>query len=163
MFYLYIKSDKRMVMREFMGSLGAILRNPETLDITQLKISTHQTQPFGIISIDHLGNFSTFSPELLGQHAPDYNNFVLGNVYNSGFLKPEKKELLAKLKKEISKGISKCEEECGYFSICGGGAPANKFYENKSFDSTLTKFCQYHIQIPADITLSYIENTLGLI
>ena len=31
--------------------------------------------------------------------------------------------------------------ECPYFLFCGGGAPANKYFENGSFDSTETLFC----------------------
>ena len=36
--------------------------------------------PFAIVSVDHEGNFSTFSPELLGMPSAQYDGFALGNV-----------------------------------------------------------------------------------
>jgi uncharacterized protein len=162
MFDNYMKSDKHMTIREFMTSFGSILRNPETIDITKTKVSTHQTVPFGIITIDYHGNFSTYSPELLGQPVPEYNNFILGNVHQSGFIEPENKVLFDRLKKEIASGIEHCKNECSFFAICGGGAPANKYYENKSFESTLTQYCRNHIQIPAEMMLAFMETSLGI-
>ncbi len=161
MFELFVKSDRKMMVREFQSSFGAILRQPEIPDITELRVDTHQTVPFGIITIDHLGNFSTFSPELLGQKAPAYHNFILGNVHTSPLENPERADLLARLKHEIANGLDKCKGECPYFPVCGGGAPANKFYENGSFETTETQYCKYHIKSPINITLNYLENNLA--
>ena len=44
-----------------------------------------QTTPFAIISVDCRGNFSTFSPELLGLASEDYGDFTLGNVMTDSF------------------------------------------------------------------------------
>ncbi len=162
MFDLFLKSDRHLSIREFQSSLNSILRNPETIDITQLKIDSHQTDPLGIISVDYLGNYSTYSPELLGQPCIEYDNFILGNVSESGFARPSNTKLLDRMNKEVNDGIAKCKSECSYFPVCGGGAPANKFYENKSFASTQTQYCKYHIQMPVDLVLTYLEKELEI-
>ncbi len=56
-----------------------------------------QTQPFAIITVAWNGDFSTFSPELLGQPSPEFNHFVLGNITNQGFLEITTTPLFIKL------------------------------------------------------------------
>ncbi|QEC79731.1 cyclophane-forming radical SAM/SPASM peptide maturase GrrM/OscB [Mucilaginibacter ginsenosidivorax] len=160
LFNKYINSDNRMIIREFDYSLNSILRNPNVMDIRKIDIQSHQVVPHGIISIDYLGNYSTFSPELLGQKSDVYNNFIWGNVTDSGFKKPKWRKQFNAISKEISSGVKKCKKECSFFSVCGGGAPANKYYENNSFNSTETNYCRYTIQVPTSIVLSYLEEKL---
>lgn len=157
LFELYMKSDRHMAIREFDRSLNAILRNPGTIDITRLSYQNHQNIPLGIISIDYRGNFSSFSPELIGQPKQEYNDFIFGNVKRSSFLKPERVDVLKKITSEIKSGIQKCKKECEFFHVCGGGAPANKYFENGSFGSSETKYCQYNIKVPTELVLSYLE------
>jgi uncharacterized protein len=160
LFDLYIASDRHMAIREFDRSMNAILRNPETLDITSLLIESHLINPMSIISIDYQGNFSTFSPELIGQKSEEYNNFILGNVLDSDFAIAEKSTLLKKMSDDIIKGVNKCKRECDYFYICGGGAPSNKFFENMTFNSSETNYCKYNIKIPSGIVLTYLEQKI---
>jgi sulfatase maturation enzyme AslB (radical SAM superfamily) len=47
-----------------------------------------------------------------------------------------------------------------YYGYCGGGAPANKYYENGSFASTQTMYGRYAVQMPLDIVLNDIEQSL---
>jgi len=162
MFELFIKSDGHLDVREFSRARGAILRDPSLPDIRLSKINSHQTEPLAIISVDYQGNFSTYSPELIGQPAPAYNNFVLGNVADCSFRKPKNKELFKRIDREIQNGIKRCKKTCSYYHVCGGGAPANKFYENGSFDSTETKYCRYQIQLPLNIVLEHMESQLAL-
>jgi uncharacterized protein len=162
LFHRYMNSDKRMRIREFDRCMEAILRNPETPDITNLQSETHQNTPMAIISVDHQGNFSTFSPELIGQTAPDFNNFILGNILESGFLHAKGASLLNLLTMEINKGIKKCKKECDFFHVCGGGAPANKYFENGTFNSSETKYCNYNIKMPTELVLAYLEEQLSL-
>lgn len=158
-FELFLQSDQHMAIREFNRAMNMMLRKSNSIpDIRMLDISSHQLSAMSIISVDYQGNFSTYSPELIGQKAPKYNDFIFGNVSQSGFKEPVYNSLLQELDNEIKAGIQSCKESCDYFSICGGGAPANKYYENGSFSSTETKYCKFQIQIPADITLQYLEN-----
>lgn len=160
LFELYIQSDHHMLIREFDSALNSMLRFPEILDITRIKTKSHQNTPFAIISVDYHGNFSTFSPELIGQDAPEYDNFIFGNVKDISFKKALSGKVLKKMEREIQAGIRSCHKECEFFSVCGGGAPANKFYENKTFNSTTTNYCRYNLQIPASIVLNYLEESI---
>ena len=162
LFELFMASDKHMIIREFDKCRNAIMRNPDTADITKLTTETHQNLPMAIISVDYEGNFSTFSPELIGQRVKEYNNFIFGNIQYNRFSQPKEKQLLKAVTKEINLGIIKCKKECEYFSVCGGGAPANKYFENGSFNSSETKYCKYNIKVPTDIVLSYMEEKLSI-
>lgn len=160
LFSLYLESDKHMRIREFDRCMDAILRDPNHLDITKLVAETHQNKPMAIISIDYKGNFSTFSPELIGQKSKEYSDFIFGNIHTSGFNSAVKKYLLKHITLEINKGIKKCKKECDYFHVCGGGAPANKYFENGTFNSSETKYCKFNIKVPTQIILTYLENKL---
>ena len=46
-----------------------------------------------------------------------------------------------------------CSAGCDYFSVCGGGAPGNKLFENGSFASTRTSYCTLTQIVPTDLIL----------
>jgi uncharacterized protein len=50
-----------------------------------------------------------------------------------------------------------CRERCDYFPFCGGGAPANKYFENGTFASTETLFCRLHKKVCLDVALDLLE------
>lgn len=121
-----------------------------------------QVRPFGIVNVDCEGNFSTYSPELLGMTVKPYGDFSFGNVLRDDFADaletPKFREVLA----DIQTGIKRCADTCAYFGYCGGGAPANKYYENGSFASGQTMYCRYSVQMPLDIVLADIERDLSI-
>jgi uncharacterized protein len=57
-------------------------------------------------------------------------------------------------------GVERCRDACEYFSLCGGGAPANKLYENGSFDSAETAYCRNVIMAPLRLMLADLEQRL---
>jgi uncharacterized protein len=119
-----------------------------------------QVRPFGIISVDSEGNFSTYSPELLGMSLDRYGDFFFGNVTRDHFADALETSKFRNVLVDIQTGIKRCAETCAYYGYCGGGAPANKYYENGSFASTETLYCRYAVQMPLDIVLHDIEQTL---
>jgi uncharacterized protein len=119
------------------------------------------TFPMRILTIDTNGNFTTFSPELLGITHLKFGDFNFGNVYNSSFRDIQKNSKFNQINEEIYKGVKNCKKECEYFGFCGGGAPSNKLAENDSFDSTLTKYCQYNLISLVDACLEEIETNLN--
>ncbi|WP_208342213.1 cyclophane-forming radical SAM/SPASM peptide maturase GrrM/OscB [Aetokthonos hydrillicola] len=121
-----------------------------------------QSDPFTIISIDHKGNFMTFSPELLSLTTSDYGEFVLGNVVQDTFDSVFQTEKFRRIYNDIKAGVELCKESCEYFQLCGGGAPANKYFENGSFRSTETMYCRYTQKILTDIVLEDIEKRLDI-
>jgi uncharacterized protein len=54
------------------------------------------------------------------------------------------------------------QQTCAYYGYCGGGAPANKYYENGSFATAETIFCKYSVKLPLDIVLNDLEAELGV-
>jgi uncharacterized protein len=119
-------------------------------------IGNPQADPFGIISVDCDGNLSTFSPELLGLEHKAYDTLSFGNVIEDDFATIDKRIEASRLYADIRAGVQKCEKECEYFKLCGGGAPVNKIYENDTADSTQTVYCRSY-QIGVDVVLDMIN------
>lgn len=114
-------------------------------------------EPFRYVSVDYLGNFSTYCPELLGAKHEQYDSFVLGNIYSTTLEQVISSERFEKMRSEIARGVKQCEESCEYFFVCKGGTPINKLYENGSFATTVTHYCRSSLQIPMEQVLSELE------
>jgi len=110
-----------------------------------------ETTPFSMINVDCDGNFTTFSPELLGQSSEKYGPFQFGNVLTDSIADARQNESFLKVAADVAAGNKKCEESCRYWSSCYGASPTNKYFENETFDSTETMHCRAVIQAPVDI------------
>ena len=113
--------------------------------------------PFAITSMDWTGNIATFSPELLGLKSPLYDNFVLGNINRDRLVDLADRPLLVRMQADIEAGIALCRERCEYFSVCGGGEPVNKLFENGSFATTETTYCRMTKMRATDLVLDRLE------
>jgi uncharacterized protein len=148
-FDLAMGSERELKVREFESMIAAVLyAGPERT------VPSQEAAPFAIVSVDCDGNFSTFSPELLGLESTTYAGFALGNVVEDSFAEAVASPRYRAMAKDVAAGVSKCRESCAYFAFCGGGAPANKYFENGSFDSTETLFCRLHRKALAEVVLS---------
>ena len=116
-----------------------------------------QALPFAIVSVAANGDFGSFSPELLGQPSAAYGDFVLGNVARESYLASTASARFERLWADIARGIAACERGCAHFGFCGGGAPANKFYENGDLASTETLYCRTMVKRPFDAVLARLE------
>ncbi len=121
-----------------------------------------QFTPLTMINIAYNGDFSTFSPELLSMKSSIYGDFILGNIQNDSFESACKTDKFKRINRDIQTGVDLCKRTCQYFSVCGGGAPSNKYFENGSFASSETMYCRYKTKILTDIILEDIEISLGL-
>jgi uncharacterized protein len=154
---LQLQKDNYLHIREIFGFNEMFLKN----NFEELSLNLGQmTTPLKIITLDTDGNFTTFSPELIGMKDERYLDFTLGNVYKNSFRSILDSEKFNLIFSEIMTGIKLCSESCDYFKLCGGGAPSNKLYENKSFASTETKYCKYSRKIIIDSILDEMENCL---
>lgn len=158
LYTLQKESTQYLPIREFHRAYSAIAN----VCCTEERGVNQQAEPFKILSVDWNGNISTFSPELLGSASVEYNNFCFGNVQRDDLESLAHNKLFLRLAAEIRAGVEKCAKECEYFAFCGGGAPANKFYENGSFASTETMYCRHTIKAPLEIVLSDLEQQLGI-
>ena len=129
----------------------------------QKDIKKGQSSPFLMLNIAYNGDFSTFSPELLSMDSKTYGDFILGNFLTDTLESVVETEKFKKIYQDIQAGVDLCEETCDYFSVCGGGVPANKYFENGSFATSETMYCRYTKQIIADIVLEDLEKSLGLV
>jgi len=120
-----------------------------------------QTMPFAMISVAWNGDFSTFSPELLGQANVRFDNFRLGNVERESYLAAANNAPFRALWTAVVGGVDACRQACPYFGYCGGGSPANKLYENSDIASAETLYCRNMIKRPFDTVLSHLETTIA--
>ena len=138
-------------LREIEQAVQQVIRPKEAPFRNQL------VEGFAITSMDCAGNVSTFSPELLGLKSPAYDDFILGNIYRDAFTDLRRSPVLARMQADIDAGVAMCRERCEYFSVCGGGEPVNKLFENGSFASTETAYCRVTKMRATDLVLDALE------
>jgi uncharacterized protein len=145
-------AEPPLSVREFDTSAGALLGvryGPGD--------RTQENRAWSIVNVDCDGNFSTYSPELLGLSCPRHGPFALGHVARDRLEDVIASEHFRRLDDEIGRGIEMCREGCSYFAFCGGGPPANKYFENGTFASTETLFCRLHKKACLDVALARLE------
>ena len=163
---------RQMFLRNKADGFPIHIREFETArdNIVEPEINLHpdgtyanlEVEPFSMINVDCFGNFSSFSPELLGQATETYTSFNFGNVLKNRIFDATANAEFQKVLADIEAGNRKCAESCQFFEFCGGASPSNKYYENGTFDSAETKHCRSMIQIPMEIVLEDFEKDLGL-
>jgi len=149
---LACSADPPLLVREFQTSTAALL-GPRY----GFGSRTQENKPWAIVNIDCEGNFSTYSPELLGFSSPRHGSFALGNVFRDSLDDVIASERFRALEEEIARGVDMCRQECPYFAFCGGSAPANKFFENGTFASTETMSCRLQKKVCLDVVLAWLE------
>lgn len=150
------QSERTVRFREFQHFLPLLDRSD---DFSPESIFSRSSSvvPLSILSFDTSGNFSTFSPELLGSDAPRFNHFRMGNILSSDLDSLLENPVFKSAHEEISAGVRRCEQECHYWMFCGGGSPGNKFFETGRLDIAQTHYCRQHKQIVVDAVLDYAE------
>ncbi|MFI4987159.1 MAG: cyclophane-forming radical SAM/SPASM peptide maturase GrrM/OscB [Alphaproteobacteria bacterium] len=138
-----------LMIRELQQCLRLILSRPPDF------VST-ESSPFAIMSVDHLGNCSTFSPELLGMENAEWDNFTIGNLLTDDLAAILRGKRYVRLRDAVARGVGHCRESCEYFEVCGGGAPSNKFYELGTFEGTETLHCRLMKKAITEISLAYL-------
>jgi uncharacterized protein len=148
---LALASDPPLRVREFDSAYNSISHHqqPDT--------RTQECRPFAILNVDYEGNFSTYSPELLGLSSPRHGSFALGNVARDTIESVLAIPRFVALDDEIRRGVDMCQETCRYFPFCGGGPPGNKFFENGDFATTETLSCRLHKKATFDVALDKLE------
>lgn len=120
-----------------------------------------QVLPLALVNVAHNGDFSSFSPELLGQPAPAYGDFVFGNVHRGGCLEALAHPALRRMWADILRGVDACAAGCAHYGYCGGGAPANKWYEIGDFGGAETLYCRAMVKRPFDAVLADAERAIA--
>jgi uncharacterized protein len=156
-FDLTAKHKPQIRVREFEGAFQAIV-NPASNGY-----GNPMVEPLRFVSIGVNGEISTFSPELLGYGGGRHPTFVFGNVHNDELADILRDEAFLGVNAEIERGQETCRSSCEYFDMCLGGGPANKLFENGSFDSSETLFCRLSKKAVIDVVLERVESQLGFV
>lgn len=126
---------------------------PSWADRLPTQIVSEEANELAIISMDADGRIYTFSPELVDLRTANGGTWSIGHIQDIRFEALYENEAFLALKSEIARGVELCRTSCQYFSVCGGGAPANKLSENGSFASGETGFCRLTRKALADVAL----------
>jgi uncharacterized protein len=118
--------------------------------------------PFRILNVDHLGNISTFCPELVTARTPDGGSFAMGNVLAGPLESMLENPVFQRVSAQVADGVRQCRESCEHWMFCGGGSPSNKFFEHGRFDVSETRTCRVHKKATVDVLLRHIERRAGL-
>jgi uncharacterized protein len=153
-FDLVARDDLALSVREFDSMVPIILGGASNQ--TEIPL-TQENAPCAILSIDCEGNFTTYSPELLGLKSSHYGDFAIGNVHSDTLASALNGDKFRQMSNDIARGLTKCRDTCEYYSLCGGGAPVNKYFENGSFDSTETMFCRLNRKVIVDVLLEKLK------
>ncbi|MEU4352483.1 cyclophane-forming radical SAM peptide maturase AmcB [Streptomyces sp. NPDC023838] len=102
------------------------------------------TQPWDPLpTIAYDGGVVLLSPELAGFTDPRFGDFTTGNVLHDSL-----ESLMAEAEQRTSwlpefwRGVDACRATCPYFAFCGGGHPANRYFEHGGrMDGTRTRYC----------------------
>jgi len=156
-----VASNGQYQVRELVSAFNVIAAGPRFYTCRgETTPDNAQAMPFAITSVAWDGDFSTFSPELLGQASSEFGNFVLGNVHACSYLGSTTSERFMRLWNQVQKGTAACRRSCAYFNYCGGGAPVNKLYENGDLASAETLYCRAMIQTPFNAVLEHLETAV---
>jgi uncharacterized protein len=155
-FDLVARDESAMRVREFDSMVPLILGSGDSeVPLTQ------ENAPCAILSVDCEGNFTSYSPELLGLKSSHYGDFAIGNVKTDTLGFAINGDKFRQMSSDIARGLSKCRDTCEYYGFCGGGAPVNKYFENGSFDSTETMFCRLNRKVLVDVLVAKLQNPIG--
>jgi len=116
-----------------------------------------QVEPWDAVVVAVDGSVSTFSPELAEVQAPQYSNFIFGNILEGDFENFAQGQAFRRVSEAVSAGNAACRAKCRYFDVCGGGSPVNKFCERGDLTATETVFCRNSTQAAADALLRFLS------
>lgn len=103
------------------------------------------------------GDVVVLALELLGAHAPEYDDFVVGNVSRTPL-----KDIMAHIGeavyvREFAVGLANCRASCSLWDFCQGAHASSRYFEHGNFTATETAFCRNSRQAPATALLSTIR------
>jgi uncharacterized protein len=104
---LALSADPPLLVREFETSATLLLGVPRVG-----RTRTQENKPWAIVNVDCEGNFSTYSPELLGVSSPTHGGFTLGNVVTDSRETVQESARFRRMEDEIRRGVEMCRELC---------------------------------------------------
>ncbi|MCF2532504.1 cyclophane-forming radical SAM peptide maturase AmcB [Yinghuangia soli] len=131
------RHDGRMRVRE----LDRVLSFADAVLAGERPDGAERLDPLPTVAYD--GSVVLISPELAGFDDARFGTLATGNVLQVSLevLLAEAANRTAWLP-EFLAGVDDCRATCPYYAFCGGGHPANKYFEHGGrLDGTRTRYC----------------------
>lgn len=97
-------------------------------------------EPIPTVSWD--GKSVILSPELAGVDAPDYDNFVLGNVLAESIPAMVARAHNARYVDEFTRALTSCATDCEFYDFCLGAQAGNRYFEHANLGVMETRYCR---------------------
>ncbi|MFC5664452.1 cyclophane-forming radical SAM peptide maturase AmcB [Kitasatospora misakiensis] len=88
------------------------------------------------------GDVVLLSPELAGHKAPEYGDFVAGNVLRQDISSIIGEAQGLRYVQEFQVALDTCERTCEFYTFCLGAQAGNRFFEHGTFVSAETAYCR---------------------
>ncbi|MFI0939800.1 cyclophane-forming radical SAM peptide maturase AmcB [Streptomyces sp. NPDC021020] len=95
-----------------------------------------------IPTVSWKGDVVLLSPEFADTEAPEYENFVAGNILEQPLSEILHEAHRLGYVRDFLTGLDRCQTECQFFDFCRGAQAANRYFENGSLKSTETNYCR---------------------
>jgi uncharacterized protein len=125
------------------------------------QVRSTENNPLSILSVGIDGRLATYSPELLDAKHPELGELSFGSIEHVDFERLFDHDTFRRINDEVTAGVRACERQCGYFDVCGGGAPSNKLAENGTFASTATLYCNLRTKATIDLVQAHLESRMA--
>jgi uncharacterized protein len=130
-------------IREIEHSQEAVFLKPTT-------VSRSQEMEAGLVtSVLWNGDLLPYTPGFATVRRDDLGNFILGNVATAPLSKQHNKAVAEFLASSVERLFQSCKTQCEFFEVCGGGSPAHRWAEQRSFTDHVTRTCRASIQARA--------------
>ena len=147
-------------VREFRASIPVILHPDVAMGDGAGFNNTNV--PLQILTINYRGDYATFCPELIGTPSTTYGDFLMGDVFTQPIDAIDTNPVFQKVNAAVQAGVQACRATCDYWSLCGGGSPANKFFETGRLDTTETLHCRIQVKALAETIVAFYEERLAV-
>lgn len=122
-----------------------------------------ESTPLGIVTIAKNGDITTFSPEFAGAEAPEFDDFVVGNILEiSSLTDILDSSVFHRMEAQAAAGRQECAKSCLYFDLCGSAFLSNRYFETGRFDGAESTSCILQRQIAARTVLDKLTDASTL-
>lgn len=95
-----------------------------------------------IPTVSWKGDVVLLSPELADTEAPEYGDFVAGNILDRSLPEILRDAHRLRYVRDFLTGLDRCEAACEFFDFCRGAQAGNRYFENGDLTTTETNYCQ---------------------
>jgi uncharacterized protein len=82
------------------------------------------------------------SPELADTAAPEYGDFVAGNIFDRSLPEILRDARRLHYVRDFLTGLDRCQAECEFFDFCRGAQAANRYFEDGNLTTSGTNYCR---------------------